>query len=87
MAIQWSSWASLGKPVETEIGRPFAQRNLDGRLEVLPWGWAKYSIFPRSFQMTAGEIAGAARADPHHTSASDRMSSGRMLTAARKSFR
>jgi hypothetical protein len=38
MAIQWSSWASLGKPVETEIGRPFAQRNLDGRLEVFALG-------------------------------------------------
>ena len=38
MAIQWSSWASLGKPQETELGRPFAQRNQDGRLEVFAIG-------------------------------------------------
>jgi hypothetical protein len=39
MAIQWSSWASLGKPDETtELGRPFAQRNQDGRLEVFASG-------------------------------------------------
>jgi hypothetical protein len=38
MAIQWSSWASLDKPQETEIGRPFAQRNQDGRLEVFALG-------------------------------------------------
>ena len=38
MAIQWSSWASLGKPPETELGRPFAQRNQDGRLEVFALG-------------------------------------------------
>lgn len=34
MAIQWSSWASLGKPPGTELGGPFAQRSQDGRLEV-----------------------------------------------------
>lgn len=38
MAIQWSSWTSLGKPPETELGRPFAQRNQDGRLEVFATG-------------------------------------------------
>jgi hypothetical protein len=38
MAIQWSNWASLSKPQETEIGRPFAQRNEDGRLEVFACG-------------------------------------------------
>src|SRR5512135_1233538 len=38
MVIQWSSWASLGKPPETELGRPFAQRNQDGRLEVFAIG-------------------------------------------------
>jgi hypothetical protein len=38
MAIQWSSWASLGKPQETQIGSPFAQRNQDGRLEVFVIG-------------------------------------------------
>jgi hypothetical protein len=38
MEVQWSSWASLGKPQETEIGRPFAQRNQDGRLEVFALG-------------------------------------------------
>jgi hypothetical protein len=38
MAIKWSSWKSLGKPQETEIGRPFAQRNQDGRLEVFAGG-------------------------------------------------
>jgi hypothetical protein len=34
MAIQWSNWASLGRPSDTELGRPFASRNQDGRLEV-----------------------------------------------------
>src|SRR5258708_5728022 len=38
MAIKWSSWVSLGKPSETEIGRPFAQCNQDGRLEVFALG-------------------------------------------------
>src|SRR5262245_8488778 len=38
MAIKWSSWASLGKPPETEIGRPIVQRNQDGRLEVFAIG-------------------------------------------------
>ena len=38
MEIEWSSWKSLGKPQETEIGRPFAQRNQDGRLEVFAIG-------------------------------------------------
>ncbi len=38
MAIQWSSWALLGKPPETELGRPCAQRNQDGRLEVFAIG-------------------------------------------------
>jgi hypothetical protein len=38
MAIPWSSWASLGKPPETELGRPCAQRNQDGRLEVFAVG-------------------------------------------------
>jgi hypothetical protein len=36
--IPWSSWASLGNPPETELGRPFAQRNQDGRLEVFATG-------------------------------------------------
>ena len=38
MAIQWSSWALLSKPPETELGRPFVQRNQDGRLEVFAVG-------------------------------------------------
>jgi hypothetical protein len=38
MAVQWSNWASLGKPQETELGRPCAQRNQDGRLEVFAIG-------------------------------------------------
>lgn len=38
MDIQWTGWASLGRPTETEIGRPFAHRNLDGRLEVFALG-------------------------------------------------
>jgi hypothetical protein len=38
MAIVWSSWASLGKPQETQIGSPFAQRNQDGTLEVFATG-------------------------------------------------
>ena len=32
--LQWSSWAPLGRPQATELGRPFVQRNQDGRLEV-----------------------------------------------------
>src|SRR3954465_6035464 len=36
--IHWSSWTSLGKPHKTELGRPFAQRNLDGRLGVFAIG-------------------------------------------------
>jgi hypothetical protein len=38
MAIQWASWASLGKPQGTEIGRAFVQSNQDGRLEVFAIG-------------------------------------------------
>jgi hypothetical protein len=38
MAIQWSSWASLSKPPATELSRPVAQRNQDGRLEVFALG-------------------------------------------------
>ena len=37
-AMPWIRWASLGKPPETELGRPFAQRNQDGRLEVFAIG-------------------------------------------------
>lgn len=37
-AIQWSDWALLGKPPDTELRRPFAQRNQDGRLEVFAIG-------------------------------------------------
>jgi hypothetical protein len=38
MAIKWSSWESLGKPQEADIGRPFVQRNQDGRLEIFANG-------------------------------------------------
>jgi hypothetical protein len=38
MAIKWNSWASLGKPEQTDLGRLFAQRNQDGRLEVFAIG-------------------------------------------------
>jgi hypothetical protein len=38
MAIEWSPWASLGKPETTKIGNPFVQRNQDGRLEVFAMG-------------------------------------------------
>jgi hypothetical protein len=38
MAIQWSNWASLGKPPETELSKPFVQHNQDGRLEVFAIG-------------------------------------------------
>jgi hypothetical protein len=34
MAIKWSPWKSLGKPGDTPVGKPFVQRNQDGRLEV-----------------------------------------------------
>ena len=37
--IKWvGRWESLGKPPETELGRPFAQHNQDGRLEVFAIG-------------------------------------------------
>jgi hypothetical protein len=38
MAIKWTDWASLGKPQEADISRPFVQRNQDGRLEVFAIG-------------------------------------------------
>jgi hypothetical protein len=42
MAIQWSSWASLGKPAESRpLGRPVVQRNQDGRLEVFALGFGE----------------------------------------------
>ena len=59
MAIQWSSWTSLGKPPETELGRPFAQRNQDGRLEVFAPGRVAYSISRNSLRTARGEISGA----------------------------
>src|SRR6266511_3255534 len=36
--IKWSDWASLGKHDATELGRPFARSNQDGRLEVFAIG-------------------------------------------------
>ena len=36
--MPWIRWTSRGKPPATERGRPFAQRNQDGRLEVLAIG-------------------------------------------------
>lgn len=47
MAIRWSSWESLGRPQETEIGRPFAQRNQDGRLEVFAVGGSEIFNIPQ----------------------------------------
>lgn len=38
MEISWSDWKSLGKPEGLDPGRPFAQRNQDGRLEVFTRG-------------------------------------------------
>jgi hypothetical protein len=38
MANPWSSWVSLGKPTETELGKPLAQRNQDRRLELFVAG-------------------------------------------------
>jgi hypothetical protein len=50
MAIEWADWASLGRPQETEITRPFAQRNQDGRLEVFGIGlggiFNTWQVFP-----------------------------------------
>ncbi len=34
MAIQWSAWASLGKPPGADLRHPVAHHNQDGRLEV-----------------------------------------------------
>src|SRR4051794_10498225 len=36
--VRWSTWASLGRPLETEIARPFAHHNHDGRIEVFALG-------------------------------------------------
>jgi hypothetical protein len=50
MSIQWSSWASLGKPQDVDISKPFAQRNQDGRLEVFATGVGEifniWQVFP-----------------------------------------
>lgn len=50
MAIRWSDWASLGKPPQIELSRPFAQRNQDGRLEVFAIGQGEifniWQLFP-----------------------------------------
>jgi hypothetical protein len=52
MALQWSRWASLGKPQETQISKPFAQRNQDGRLEVFSLGLGEIfnisQVFPNA---------------------------------------
>ena len=52
MDIQWSNWASLGKPQDTAIGRPFAQHNQDGRLEVFAIGQGGlfniWQVFPNA---------------------------------------
>lgn len=52
MAIQWSKWESLGRPQETEVGRPFVQRNQDGRLEVFAIGpggiFNIWQVFPNA---------------------------------------
>jgi hypothetical protein len=45
MAAKWSNWASLGKPRETAIGRPFVQHNQDGRLEVFAIGVDTGEVF------------------------------------------
>src|SRR5215470_13936385 len=36
--VQWSNWTSLGNPPNAELGRPYVQRNQDGRLEVFANG-------------------------------------------------
>jgi hypothetical protein len=36
--VQWSTWASLGRPPDVEIERACVQRNQDGRLEVFASG-------------------------------------------------
>lgn len=38
MAIQWSGWASRGRPRGTELSRPIVQSNQDGRLEIFAAG-------------------------------------------------
>lgn len=39
MSVSWAGrWESLGRPQETELGRPVAQHNQDGRLEVFATG-------------------------------------------------
>ncbi len=52
MAIPWSGWERLGKPQETELSRPFAQRNQDGRIEVFASGQGRifhaWQVFPNS---------------------------------------
>jgi hypothetical protein len=52
MAIEWSQWASLGKPKTTKIGNPFVQSNQDGRLEVFGVGTGAlfniWQLFPNA---------------------------------------
>jgi hypothetical protein len=43
MSIQWSGWASLGKPSNGDVRSPVAHRNQDGRLEV--FALAAHAIF------------------------------------------
>jgi hypothetical protein len=47
MAIKWGPWESLGRPLETEVGRPFVQRNQDGRLEVFAIGQGEIFNIPQ----------------------------------------
>jgi len=52
MDIQWSNWASRGRPQETDIARPFVQHNQDGRLEVFALGQGEifnvWQVFPNA---------------------------------------
>jgi hypothetical protein len=72
MAIKWSSWASLGKPAETEIGRPFVQRNQDGRLEVFALGRGEASDTPK-----LGEVFNISQVSPNGAWRKDWRSKGR----------
>jgi hypothetical protein len=63
--IQWSNWSSLGKPQETEIGRPFVQRNQDGRLEVFAIGSGGIFNIWHYFQTAVGKMTGSTWVDRH----------------------
>lgn len=88
MDIQWTGWASLGRPTETEIGRPFAHRNLDGRLEVFALGRGDIQYRGRSRRRCVAHLADTLKTISEAGRLDQRASTarGRSTVAARASF-